>query len=224
MNTARRLQPSAAGLACLTASVAGSGAGLALTVTFPGALGRSARDRDGVRVLVDRARGGDGDAFGALYDRYVDGIYRYVYYRVGTATLAEDIVSETFLRALRRIGEFRWQGSDFGAWLTTIARNLIADHYKSSRYRLEVPTDELLELHYDSAPAAESVAVERETTGRLLDAVRRLPGDQQEWHCAAVPAGQVRGGDGRSDAARRGRREGPAVPGDPRARPAARGR
>jgi RNA polymerase sigma-70 factor (ECF subfamily) len=161
--------------------VAGDG-GFALTVALPGVLGRSQRpdDGDGVRALVDRARGGDSQAFGALYDRYVDGVYRYVYFRVGTPALTEDLVSETFLRALRRIGDFRWQGADFGAWLTTIARNLIADHYKSSRYRLEVPTAELLDARGAAAPGAESVVLDREATARLIEAVRTLPGDQQE--------------------------------------------
>jgi RNA polymerase sigma-70 factor (ECF subfamily) len=170
--------PSLAGLAELGNAVAGFDGSLVLTIAFPRA---TARDDDGgVRELVDQARGGDGDAFGALYDRYVDTVYRYVYYRVGSAVLAEDLVSETFLRALRRINSFRWQGSGFGAWLTTIARNLIADHYKSSRYRLEVTTAELLDSAARSAPAAESVVIDHDMTARLLDAVRRLPADQQE--------------------------------------------
>lgn len=143
--------------------------------------GRSGRpDEGGVRELVERARGGDGEAFGALYDRYVDTVYRYVYYRAGTPALTEDIVSDTFLRALRRIGSFQWQGADFGAWLTTIARNLLADHFKSSRYKLEVPTAELLDHATSPEPAAESVVLDRETTTTLLSAVRQLPGVQQE--------------------------------------------
>src|SRR4051794_3775262 len=78
-----------------------------------------------LRDLVLRARSGETEAFGALYDHYVDLVYRYIYYRVGTHALAEDLTSETFLRALRRINMFTWQGKDFGAWLVTIARNLI---------------------------------------------------------------------------------------------------
>jgi hypothetical protein len=65
-------------------------------------------DRTDVVDLVARAQRGDAEAFGALYDRYLDLVYRYVYYRVGGKPLAEDLVSETFLRALRRIGTFEW--------------------------------------------------------------------------------------------------------------------
>ncbi|CAA9341187.1 MAG: RNA polymerase ECF-type sigma factor, partial [uncultured Nocardioidaceae bacterium] len=59
-----------------------------------------------------------------LYDHYQPSIYRFLVYRVGSVALAEDLTSETFFRALRSLGSFRWQGKDFGAWLTTIARNL----------------------------------------------------------------------------------------------------
>src|SRR5688500_6887914 len=76
---------------------------------------------DDLRMLVMHAKDGCTQSFGTLYDRYVDLVYRYIYFRVGSHPLAEDLTSETFLRALRRIGDFTWQGRDFGAWLVTIA-------------------------------------------------------------------------------------------------------
>ena len=94
-------------------------------------------------ALVDLARGGDTEAFGQLYDHYQPSVYRFVYYRVGSVTLAEDLTSETFFRALRSMGSFRWQGKDFGAWLMTIARNLTADHFKAGRTRLELTTEDM---------------------------------------------------------------------------------
>lgn len=94
-------------------------------------------------TLVEHAQAGDTEAFAQIYDRYLDTVFRYVYFRVDNRQLAEDLTSETFLRALKRIGTFTWQGKDLGAWLVTIARNLVADHYKSSRHRLEVTTDVL---------------------------------------------------------------------------------
>ena len=68
----------------------------------------------------------------------MSGVFRFIYYRVSSQQLAEDLTSETFVRGLRAIQRFNWQGKDFGAWLTTIARNLVADHFKSSRARLEI--------------------------------------------------------------------------------------
>lgn len=110
---------------------------------------RPAADSDSARMmdLVERAQAGEAEAFGRLYDQYSDTVYRYIYYRVGGKATAEDLTSETFLRALRRIGTFTWQGRDFGAWLVTIARNLVADHFKSSRFRLEVTTGEMLDAN-----------------------------------------------------------------------------
>lgn len=132
-----------------------------------------------LKALVLRARDGDADAFGSLYDHYVELVYRYVYYRVGTHSLTEDLTSETFLRALRRICDFHWQGKDFGAWLVTIARNLVADHFKSGRYRLEVCTAELVEPERQQE-GPERAVLDSMTNRTLLTAVRRLGSEQQE--------------------------------------------
>jgi RNA polymerase sigma-70 factor (TIGR02952 family) len=134
---------------------------------------------DEMRDVVLRARAGDAEAFGALYDRYLELVYRYVYYRVGAHALAEDITSETFLRALRRMNAFTWQGKDFGAWLVTIARNLVLDHFKSGRYRMEVCTPELLEAdRWEESP--ESAVLDLFRHRELLLAVRGLSSEQRE--------------------------------------------
>ncbi|WP_131742989.1 sigma-70 family RNA polymerase sigma factor [Actinomadura roseirufa] len=132
-----------------------------------------------LKALVLRARDGDAEAFGSLYDHYVELVYRYVYYRVGSHSLTEDLTSETFLRALRRICDFHWQGKDFGAWLVTIARNLVTDHFKSGRYRLEVSTADLVEPDRPQE-GPERVVLDSMTNRTLLAAVRRLGSEQQE--------------------------------------------
>jgi RNA polymerase sigma-70 factor (ECF subfamily) len=119
------------------------------------------------------------DAFGQLYDRYAGTIYRYCYHRTSSVALAEDLTSETFFRALRAIASFRWQGRDFGAWLTTIARNLVADHYKSSRARLETTSD-LLPEQRESSPGPEDATMTRLTHEVLANALDRLPGEQRD--------------------------------------------
>lgn len=136
-------------------------------------------ERDRIAALVDLARGGDTEAFAAIYDAYVDQVYRYVYYRCSSHALAEDLTSETFLRALRRIDSFTWQGKDIGAWLVTIARNLVADHVKSSRFRLEVSTADMLDADRADDGIEEAV-VARLQNAALVDAVRRLKPEQQE--------------------------------------------
>ena len=134
-----------------------------------------------VMDIVARAQTGDANAFGELYDRYVDVVYRYIYYRVSNVPLAEDLTSETFIRALRRITSYTWQGRDFGAWLVTIARNLIADHFKSGRYRLEVATSDLVEAGADRREEGpENEVLAAITNEALLEAVKTLGAEQQE--------------------------------------------
>jgi RNA polymerase sigma-70 factor (ECF subfamily) len=136
-----------------------------------------------VWALVERAQAGESAAFGLIYDRYVDTVFRFVYFRVGNRQLAEDLTSDTFLRALKRIGSFTWQGRDLGAWLVTIARNLVADHFKSGRYRLEVTTGDVLDAdREDRGPegSPEAAVVDHITNVALLTAVKQLNPEQQE--------------------------------------------
>jgi RNA polymerase sigma-70 factor (ECF subfamily) len=136
-----------------------------------------------VWALVERAQAGESEAFGLIYDRYVDTVFRFVYFRVGNRQLAEDLTSDTFLRALKRISSFTWQGRDLGAWLVTIARNLVADHFKSGRYRLEVTTGDVLDAdREDRGPegSPEAAVVDHITNVALLTAVKQLNPEQQE--------------------------------------------
>jgi RNA polymerase sigma-70 factor, ECF subfamily len=136
-----------------------------------------------VWALIERAQAGDGAAFGLLYDRYFDTVFRFVYFRVGNRQLAEDLTADTFLRALKRIGSFTWQGRDLGAWLVTIARNLVADHFKSGRYRLEVTTGDVLDADRpDRGPegSPETAVIDHITNVDLLKAVKQLNPEQQE--------------------------------------------
>ena len=138
-------------------------------------------DPDGVDVweLVRRAQEGDAEAFGELYDHYVTMVHRYVYHRVGDRATAEDVTSETFVRALRRIDSLSFQGRDVGAWLVTIARNIIYDHVKSSRYRLEVATADMRDADR-ATDGPEDAVVQHLTNRELLACVQQLGSEQQE--------------------------------------------
>ena len=130
-------------------------------------------------ALVELARGGDSEAFGMLYDHYNASVYRFIYYRVGSVALAEDLTSETFFRALRSMSSFKWQGKDFGAWLMTIARNLTADHYKAGRTRLEFATEDM-GAHDSATDGPENAVLASLTNEALLQALGELPTEQQE--------------------------------------------
>jgi RNA polymerase sigma-70 factor (ECF subfamily) len=129
--------------------------------------------------LVELARGGDAEAFGQLYDHYNASVYRFLYYRLGAAHVAEDLMAETFLRALRGIASFKWQGRDFGAWLMTIARNLAHDHYKAARTRHELVTEDM-SAHDSATEGPENAVLDALTNQALLTALRSLPEEQQD--------------------------------------------
>lgn len=136
-------------------------------------------ERERLIALVELARAGDKEAFGLLYDHYQASVYRFLYYRTRSQTLAEDLTSETFFRALRSMNNFRWQGKDFGAWLMTIARNLTTDHFKSGRTRLEMTTEDMTP-HDDSTEGPEDAVIAGLTNEVLLQALTELPTEQRE--------------------------------------------
>jgi RNA polymerase sigma-70 factor, ECF subfamily len=154
-----------------------SAVGLPRTDTASAATGVDPEVVEQVRL----AQEGSAHAFALLYDRYVDQIFGYVYHRVGHRQTAEDLVSDVFLRALRRISTFKWQGVDFGAWLMTIARNRVHDHFKSARFRLEATVEEVFDSPVqDSGDNPEQALLSSDLTQQVHDAIRQLKGEQAE--------------------------------------------
>lgn len=135
--------------------------------------------------LVAAGQGGDRSAFGELYKRYVDQVFRYHLRRAGGDwQLAEDLTSETFLRMLRRIDSFSYQGRDVGALLTTIARNLVVDYWKSSRTQRQVLTNDVEELVAHIVTDLAGCSVEDKVTSRqavaeVMRCVAQLRSDDQ---------------------------------------------
>jgi RNA polymerase sigma-70 factor (ECF subfamily) len=147
--------------------------------TAPSATAVHGHPQVSVWELVRRAQGGDAEGFGLLYDRYVDVVFRFLLHRVGDRATAEDFTSETFVRALRRIDSLTFQGRDVGAWLVTIARNILFDHLKSSRFRLEVATADMRDA--DRATAGpEDAVLQSLTNAELLAVVQQLSADQRD--------------------------------------------
>jgi RNA polymerase sigma-70 factor, ECF subfamily len=129
--------------------------------------------------LIGAAQAGDREAFGRLYSRYAPGVSRFVGSRLRDRHLAQDLTSETFARALRRIDSVSYQGRDAGAWFTTIARNLVLDHVKSHRYQREQTTAEITDARADQ-DTPEQAVIKQDTTADVRRRVAQLPTDQQE--------------------------------------------
>ena len=90
-------------------------------------------DVDQQKSLVSRWKQGNSQAFQALYDEFFGAIYRFVYYRVSHRETAEDIVSDVFLKAVARIGQFDEAKGTFQSWLYGVARNAVVDHYRTHK-------------------------------------------------------------------------------------------
>jgi RNA polymerase sigma-70 factor, ECF subfamily len=116
--------------------------------------------------------GGQGDLgeFAALYERHIDLVRGYALSRAGCPVLAEDLASETFLRAFRRMELFR--GGNLEAWLTSITRNVVNDHFRLARTRREMTVDQV-HLHGVQA-GPEDLAVERWETARHREQLTRM--------------------------------------------------
>ena len=129
-------------------------------------------------VLAQLAQGNK-EAFGILYERYVDRIYNYIYYRTGSVYDAEDLTERVFMRALRHIHNYSDRGLPFSAWLYRIAHNLVANWYRDNSRHKEVPLEDSLAVQPRSEhPEQELLRVEERE--RLLTVLRGIPEDRQQ--------------------------------------------
>jgi RNA polymerase sigma-70 factor (ECF subfamily) len=95
-------------------------------------------DPDVERRLIEQAQV-DAHAFHELYQPYFDRVFAYIAYRVGRKQDAEDLTSETFLRALARLTTFEYRGEgSFAAWLFQIARYVVSEFYRHHNQPLMV--------------------------------------------------------------------------------------
>lgn len=127
---------------------------------------------------IIRAAKGDSEAFSVLYERYVKRIYNYIYYRTGNQHDAEDLTERVFFRALSHIHNYRNRGLPFSAWLYRIAHNLVANWYRDTKRRKEVPLeDHAYTISHGDHP--ETAVVKDQEIETLMAALRQLPIDRQ---------------------------------------------
>jgi len=99
-------------------------------------------------TYVEKFRLGESAAFGFLYDRYAERIYRFVYYKTFNKEMAEDIVSDVFYKALERINSYDPEKGVFSAWLYRIARNTVIDKYRTKKTTVDI--DDIFDLGEDT--------------------------------------------------------------------------
>jgi RNA polymerase sigma-70 factor (ECF subfamily) len=126
--------------------------------------------------LVARAKQ-DPEAFGELYELYVDKIYSYIYYRTGNHHDAEDLTARTFYQALKHFHRYVDRGLPVSAWLYRIAHNLVANWHRDRSRRQVIALDEIALVSQRQHP--ESTLELEDDQRLLLRLIRRMSPDRQ---------------------------------------------
>ncbi len=129
--------------------------------------------------LIVRASNGDSEAFGLLYEKNVEKIYNYLYYKTSSQTKAEDFTSRVFLKALGRIEDYEDRGYPFSAWLYRIAHNLVVNWYRDKDKIEEIPLDEEIPLS-SMEEHVEQHLQRTEEEENLLAVIREFSEDRQQ--------------------------------------------
>jgi RNA polymerase sigma-70 factor, ECF subfamily len=127
--------------------------------------------------VLTLASKGDRDAFGMLYERYVDRIFNYVYYRTGNVNDAEDLTARVFQRAMNHIVNYTDRGVPFSAWLYRIAHNLVANWHRDRSRRQEIPLSDAPLVAKGEQPESNLVHTQQQES--LLRLIRSLPAERQ---------------------------------------------
>ena len=126
--------------------------------------------------ILNRAAQGEREAFGLLYERYIDRIFNYVYYRTGNLHDAEDLTARVFQRAMNHIKNYTDRGVPFSAWLYRIAHNLAVDYL---RKRQPDSSPEMDDQHGGGGHVEDMVAHRQQMTD-LVSAVQQLDDSEQD--------------------------------------------
>jgi len=129
-------------------------------------------------LLVNQAKQ-NANAFGLLYERYVDRIYAYIYNRVHNNQEAEDLTARTFYRALSKLDSYEDRGLPFSAWLYRIAHNLVANYHRDHSRRQFVPL-EVVNVPGQRRDEPEEVIEREEDHETLWEAIERLPAERRD--------------------------------------------
>lgn len=127
--------------------------------------------------LIRLAKQGDSEAFGVLYIRHMDAIYRYIYFRISDEVEAEDLTEEVFIRAWEALPNYQPVEFPFTSWLYRIAHNIVVDYHR--RRKPELLPD--LELHVlGRTPSSEDDVIQRHFSASLVDAIQTLDDEEQQ--------------------------------------------
>lgn len=129
-----------------------------------------------LKNYLQKAQSGNQEAFGAIYDHFAEKIYRFVYFRVGHKEVAEDVLSDSFVKAWQKINQIN-SPEALSGWLYQIARNNIIDYYRLKKEL--VPLDEVEEILIDEVNPVDTVNLNFQQK-KILAVMNQLSIDQRE--------------------------------------------
>ncbi|MFH1769493.1 MAG: RNA polymerase sigma factor [Parcubacteria group bacterium] len=132
------------------------------------------------KQLILKAKAGDSQAFGILYDIYFTPIYRYVYHRVRSKEESEDIVQIVFVKAFKAIDRFRETSSDPLAYFFTIARNTVIDGWKKKKEMLFEEPESMMQNIPDSSDGLNLELIKKDEIRTVMECIEGLTDEQKE--------------------------------------------
>ena len=134
-------------------------------------------DDEALERLVEEARGGDAEAFAAIFDRYHEPVYRFIASRIHRPADAEDLTQLVFVKALEALPRYESRGVPFGGWLFRLARNTVIDHVRTHKETADL--EQVLDrADLDRGP--DEWAMTRQELETVRVALAALTDDQRE--------------------------------------------
>jgi RNA polymerase sigma-70 factor, ECF subfamily len=128
--------------------------------------------------LIKSSAKGNKQAFGLLYQRYLNEIYRFVFYKVGNIEIAEDITEDTFVRTWERLissHDNKWSIKNLRAWLYQTANNLVIDHYRKRK-----PVQLIEKFTHSKKASPEEIIELKDMSQVLMETIRALKPEFQQ--------------------------------------------
>ena len=127
-------------------------------------------------ILIQLSQQGQTAAYGELYQRYMENIYKYIYYRLRDEHDAEDLTETVFFKAWQALPTYEQTGVPFLAWLYRIAHNLLMDHHRKQA------------LHQHRLPQiyAESAFIDTDNTAELDENLSTADDEQKLFAAVAT--------------------------------------
>jgi RNA polymerase sigma-70 factor (ECF subfamily) len=134
-------------------------------------------DADDLEKLVTRAKAGDADAFGTLYEEYAPRVFRFALARVSEPADAEDLLHRVFLKVIEALPRYEQRGLPFGAWLFRIAGNAVVDFHRTDRHSISIDT---VQGRPDEVPGPMRILEVAEERAAIRAALSALTADQRD--------------------------------------------